>query len=62
VYAVIRLRVPYNAGKLSEGYKNGGLWISAQLHIVSYFSWLVKPNIQNYMASGLCSSSGILNG
>jgi hypothetical protein len=35
VNAVMSLRVPYNAGKLSNGYTTGGLWSSAQLHRVS---------------------------
>jgi hypothetical protein len=30
--AVINLRIPYNAGKLSSGLTNGGLSGSAQLH------------------------------
>jgi hypothetical protein len=32
VNAVMNLRVEYNAGKLSSGYKTGGLSSSAQLH------------------------------
>jgi hypothetical protein len=32
VNAVMNLRVPYNAGKLSTGYITGGLSSSAQLH------------------------------
>jgi hypothetical protein len=32
VTAVMNLQVPYNAGKLSNGYTTGGLSISAQLH------------------------------
>jgi hypothetical protein len=33
--AVINLRVPYNAGKLSSGFTTGVLSSSAQLHRVS---------------------------
>jgi hypothetical protein len=32
VNAVMNLRVPYNAGKLSNGYTTDGLSSSAQLH------------------------------
>jgi hypothetical protein len=40
VNVVINLRVPWNAGKLSSGFTNGGIWSSAQIHrvglLVSY--------------------------
>jgi hypothetical protein len=36
VNSVLNLRLPYDAGKLSNGFKNGGLSSSDQLHIVSY--------------------------
>jgi hypothetical protein len=35
VNSVFNLWVPWNAGKLSNGYTTGGLSSSAQLHIVS---------------------------
>jgi hypothetical protein len=35
VNAVMNLRVPYNAGKLSSGYTSCGLSSSGQLHRVS---------------------------
>jgi hypothetical protein len=35
VNAVMNLRVPYNAGKLSSGYTIGGLSSSSQFHGVS---------------------------
>jgi hypothetical protein len=35
VNAVMKLRVPQNAGKLPSGYTTGGLSSSAQLYIVS---------------------------
>jgi hypothetical protein len=35
VNAVMNLRVPYNAGKLSSGYIIGGLSSSSQFHRVS---------------------------
>jgi hypothetical protein len=35
VIAVLNLRVPKNAGKLSSGYINGGLSSSSQFHRVS---------------------------
>jgi hypothetical protein len=36
---VLNLRVPWNAGKLSSGLASSVLSVSAQLHIVSYFSF-----------------------
>jgi hypothetical protein len=36
VNAVMNLRFPYNAGKLSSGCTSGGLSSSAQFHRVSY--------------------------
>jgi hypothetical protein len=42
VNAVMNLRAPWNAGKLSSGFTTGGLSSSAQLHRVSLLvSWLV---------------------
>jgi hypothetical protein len=42
VNAVMNLRVPYNARKLSSGFTTGCLSSSAQLHRVSWFvSYLV---------------------
>jgi hypothetical protein len=35
VNAVMNLRIPSNAGKLSSGYIIGGLWSSSQFHRVS---------------------------
>jgi hypothetical protein len=35
VNSVLNLRVPWNAGKLSNGLTSSGLSVSAQLHIVS---------------------------
>jgi hypothetical protein len=36
VNAVMKLRVPQNAGKLPSGYTTGGLSSDTQFHIVSY--------------------------
>jgi hypothetical protein len=41
VNAVMNLRVPKNAGKLSIGYKVGGLSSSSQFHIVSLDKYYV---------------------
>jgi hypothetical protein len=40
VSAVMNLRISLNAGKLSSDYTTGGLSDSAQLHIVSLFSYI----------------------
>jgi hypothetical protein len=45
VNAVMNLRVPHNAGKLSSGFTTGGLTSIAQLHTVSYsVSYLVRTH------------------
>jgi hypothetical protein len=43
VNEVMSLRVPQNAGKLSCGYTTGGLWSSAQRHIVT---WSVRQYVK----------------